>query len=50
MADTNPPRFRIEIPSTGGLVIEAPTKEDCLELYREASKLPQKSRLDEAIR
>jgi hypothetical protein len=50
MPETNPPRYRIEVPSTGGIVVEAPTKDECLELYKEASKLPQKSRLDEAIR
>ncbi len=51
MGDAPPsPRYRIEVPYTGGVVVEAPTKEECLELYREVSKTPQKTHLDEAIR
>jgi hypothetical protein len=46
----NPPRYRIEVPYTGGVVVEAPTKDECLELYRKVSRTPQKTKIDEAIR
>ncbi len=51
MADApNPPRYRIEVPSYGGILVEAPTKEECLSLYQEAIKIPQKTNIAEAIR
>ncbi len=46
----NPPRYRIELGGYGGITVEAPTKDECIDLLKEASKLPTKSHLDEAIR
>ena len=43
-------RYRIDIGAYGSIGIEAPTKEECLELFKEVTKTKRDSRLDEAIR
>jgi hypothetical protein len=43
------PKFRVEL-GTYGVVVEAPTKEECIALLNEATKIPVKQRIDEAIR
>ncbi|MFA5571881.1 MAG: hypothetical protein GX799_04010 [Crenarchaeota archaeon] len=42
--------YRIDIGAYGSICIEAPTKEECLELFREVTSTKQKLRIDEAIR
>jgi hypothetical protein len=42
--------YRIDIGAYGSICIEAPTKEECLELFREVTSTKQKSRIEEAIR
>lgn len=43
-------KYRIAIGAYGSIGIEAPTKEECLELFKEATKTKRDSRIDEAIR
>jgi hypothetical protein len=42
--------YRIDIGAYGSIAIEAPTKEECLELFREVTSTRRSSRIDEAIR
>ncbi len=42
--------YRIDIGAYGSIAIEAPTKEECLELFREVTSTKRSSRIDEAIR
>ncbi len=42
--------YRIDIGAYGSICIEAPTKEECLELFREVTSTKRSSRIDEAIR
>ena len=42
--------YRIDIGAYGSVAIEAPTKEECLELFREVTSIRRNSRIDEAIR
>ncbi len=42
--------YRIDIGAYGSICIEAPTKEECLELFREVTSTKTKLRIDEAIR
>lgn len=42
--------YRIDIGAYGSICIEAPTKEDCLELFREVTSTRRESKIDEAIR
>jgi hypothetical protein len=42
--------YRIDIGAYGSICIEAPTKEEVLELFREVTSTKQKLRIDEAIR
>ncbi|MGE5556432.1 MAG: hypothetical protein ACM3UY_09295 [Methanocella sp.] len=42
--------YRIDIGAYGSICIEAPTKEECLELFREVTSTKQRLRIDEAIR
>jgi hypothetical protein len=43
-------KYRIDIGAYGSIGIEAPTKEECLELFKEVTKTKRDSRIDEAIR
>ncbi|MCL5949256.1 MAG: hypothetical protein M1490_02115 [Candidatus Bathyarchaeota archaeon] len=42
--------YRIDIGAYGSIAIEAPTKDECLELFKEVTRTKRDSRLDEAIR
>jgi hypothetical protein len=42
--------YRIDIGAYGSICIEAPTKEEVLELFKEVTSTKQKLRIDEAIR
>jgi hypothetical protein len=42
--------YRIDIGAYGSICIEAPTKEECLELFREVTSVKREQRIDEAIR
>ncbi len=42
--------YRIDIGAYGSICIEAPTKEECLELFREVTSTRREQRIDEAIR
>jgi hypothetical protein len=42
--------YRIDIGAYGSICIEAPTKEECLELFREVTSTRRDQRIDEAIR
>jgi len=43
-------KYRIDIGAYGSIGVEAPTKEECLELFKEVTKTRRDSKLDEAIR
>ena len=43
-------KYRIDIGAYGSIGIEAPTKEECLELFKEVTRTKRDSRIDEAIR
>jgi hypothetical protein len=43
-------KYRIDIGAYGSIGIEAPTKEECLELFKEVTRTRRDSKLDEAIR
>ena len=43
-------KYRIDIGAYGSICIEAPTKKECLELFKEVTKTRRDSRIDEAIR
>ncbi|HLN89163.1 MAG TPA: hypothetical protein VK253_03775 [Candidatus Binatia bacterium] len=42
--------YRIDIGAYGSIGIEAPTKEECLELFKEVTRTKRNSSIDEAIR
>jgi hypothetical protein len=42
--------YRIDIGAYGSICIEAPTKEECLELFREVTSTRREQKIDEAIR
>jgi hypothetical protein len=42
--------YRIDIGAYGSICIEAPTKEECLELFKEVTSTRRQQRIDEAIR
>lgn len=42
--------YRIDIGAYGSIAVEAPTKEECLELFREVTSTKRSSKIDEAIR
>ena len=42
--------YRIDIGAYGSICIEAPTKEECLELFREVTSTKREQRINEAIR
>jgi hypothetical protein len=43
-------KYRIDIGAYGSIGVEAPTKEECLELFNEVTRTRRDSKLDEAIR
>jgi hypothetical protein len=43
-------KYRIDIGAYGRIGIEAPTKEECLELFKEVTRTKRDQRIDEAIR
>jgi hypothetical protein len=43
-------KYRISIGAYGSIDIEAPSKEDALDLFKEVTKTRTRSQLDEAIR
>jgi hypothetical protein len=43
-------KYRIDIGAYGSIGIEAPTKEECLELFKEVTRTKRDSKIDEAIR
>jgi hypothetical protein len=43
-------KYRIDIGAYGSIGVEAPTKEECLELFKEVTRTKRTSRIDEAIR
>jgi hypothetical protein len=42
--------YRIDIGAYGSIAIEAPTKKECLELFREVTSTKRRQNIDEAIR
>jgi hypothetical protein len=42
--------YRIDIGAYGAISVEAPTKEECLDLFKEVTRTKQVSKIDEAIR
>jgi len=45
-----PKKYRIDIGAYGSICIEAPTKRECLELFKEVTRTRRDSKIDEAIR
>ena len=43
-------KYRIDIGAYGSIAIEAPTKQECLKLFREVTKTRRDSKIDQAIR
>ncbi len=43
-------KYKIDIGAYGSIGIEAPTKEECIELFKEVTRTRRDSRIDEAIR
>ncbi len=42
--------YRIDIGAYGSIAVEAPSKEECLELFREVTSTKRNSKIEEAIR
>jgi hypothetical protein len=42
--------YRIDIGAYGSICVEAPTKEECIELFREVTSTKRNQKIDEAIR
>ena len=42
-------KYKIEIGSYGSLSVEAPTKEECIELFKEVTKVKKNLVIDEDI-
>lgn len=42
--------YRIDIGAYGAISVEAPSKKECLELFKEVTSIKRSSKLDEAIR
>lgn len=42
--------YRIDIGAYGSICIEAPTKEECLELFREVTSTKRESKIEQAVR
>jgi len=43
-------KYRIDIGAYGSICVEAPTKKECLELFKEVTRTRRDSKIDEAIR
>jgi len=43
-------KYRIDIGAYGSISIEAPTKKECLELFKEVTQTRRNSKIDEALR
>ncbi len=43
-------KYRIDIGAYGSICIEAPTKKECLELFKEVTRTRRDSKIGEAIR
>jgi hypothetical protein len=43
-------KYRIDIGAYGSIGIEAPTKEECLELFKEVTRTKRDQKIDTAIR
>ena len=43
-------KYRIDIGAYGSICVEAPTKKECLELFKEVTRTKRTSKIDEAIR
>ncbi len=41
--------YRIDIGAFGAISVEAPSKEECLELFKEVTRTRKESKIDEAI-
>ncbi len=48
--DIEPRKYRIDIGAYGSIAVEAPTKKECLELFKEVTRTRRDSRISEAIR
>jgi hypothetical protein len=48
--DRDRKKYIIDIGAYGSIGVEAPTKEECLELFKEVTRTRRDSKLDEAIR
>jgi len=42
--------YKIDIGAYGAISVEAPSKDECLELFREVTGTRRESKIDEAIR
>jgi hypothetical protein len=49
LSDEKKPNFRISV-GGGYVTVEAPSKEDCLEIFGKVSERKQRSPIEEAIR
>jgi len=45
----SPPKFRINRDGFGGVEVEAPNKDDCLELYKQVTAQPTKAKIEKAL-
>ncbi len=43
-------KYRIDIGAYGSICVEAPTKKECLELFKEVTRTRRDSKINEAIR
>ena len=43
-------KYRIDIGAYGSISVEAPTKKECLELFKEVTMTRREIKIDEAIR
>ena len=48
--DKETKKYRIDVGAYGSISIEAPTKKECLELFKEVTRTRRESKIDEAIR
>jgi len=50
LEQTREKNYRIDIGAYGSICVEAPTKEECIELFREVTSTHKETRLAQAIR
>jgi hypothetical protein len=50
MVRNEPKKYRIDIGAYGSIAVEAPTKEECLDLFIEVTKTKRDTKIDHAIR